>query len=162
MNTLFSAYKKYYTGSNRLNMGLNRINMCLFTLSLTELLIGIAAQGRRALWDWHQSHMTRAAVICVCGKTPSTKHCLYYQQISLLELSSEAGRKYWKEFEPGFVECWSSFWIYFFMFWFLSDAIISFSGKIRCHPSSRTVFESHKNTIYGQCACVFFLHKHIH
>lgn len=101
----FSAYKKYYTGSNRLNMGLNRINMCLFTLSLTELLIGIAAQGRRALWGWHQSHMTRTAVICVCGKTPSTKHCLYYQQIYLLELSSEAGRKYWKEVELGFVEC---------------------------------------------------------
>lgn len=78
---------------NGLNMGLNKISMRLFTLSLMELLIGIPARGRWAPWGRHQSHMTRTAVICVCGKTPSTKHCLYYQQISLLERSSGAARK---------------------------------------------------------------------
>lgn len=58
--------------------------MHLFTLSLTEHLIGIPAQEHQAPWGRHQSQKMRTAVITVCGKTPSTKH-------SLLGTDSSAG-----------------------------------------------------------------------
>lgn len=124
----FSGSQKYYTGNNRLNMGLNRINMRLFTLSLMELLIGIAAQGRRALWGCHQSHMTRTAVICVCGKTP----------LPLLPTDFSAGAQLWG-WEEMLKGGWTGFPLvlefflnrFCFMIWFLSDAMVWFSTQIR-------------------------------
>lgn len=62
--------------------------MRLFTLSLMELLIGIPAQGRRAPWGWHQSHMTRTAVICV-------REDAILQILPLLPTDFSAGAQPW-------------------------------------------------------------------
>lgn len=48
-----------------------------------ELLIGISAQGRLIPWGQHQSHMTRTAVICVCGKTPSNQTAFITNRLSV-------------------------------------------------------------------------------
>lgn len=76
-------------------MGLNRINMNLFTLSLMELLIEILAQGRQALWGRHQSHMTRTDAISVCEEDAIQK------TLTLLSTDFSAGARLWEEMLKG-------------------------------------------------------------